>query len=270
MLQLFSFGSGSCGNCLYVRHDAEALLVDAGVGIRTVKRMVMEYGLRMDGLRGLLITHDHTDHIKAAGHLARSYRLPVYATSLVHKGMSRSYHTQAPVPPSQRCCIDPDAPFLLGGFRITPIPLPHDASENVGYAIEQGKHTLVIMTDIGHVTAQVRKYIGLADTLVIETDYDLDMLIHGPYPPQLKDRIMNGFGHLSNQQTAEVLAQHWHPRLRHICLCHLSGENNLPDLARQTIRQALADKGIEEGRDYHLHVFLRGTAVGPIEMRNEE
>lgn len=257
MLTLFSFSTGSCGNCLYVSNGTEALLVDAGVGIRTIKRTATEHGLDMSALRGLLITHDHADHVKAAGHLARAYQLDAYATAKVHKGMTSSFRTQAPVPRSRCRVIEPDVSFMLGHFYITPFSLPHDASENVGYAISSAGETLVVMTDVGHITNNVRKYIAAADILVIETDFDDDMLRNGPYPQPLKERITSGNGHLSNAQTAQILAEHWHPRLRTICLCHISGENNRPELPYLAVAEALATRGLRPGEDYQLIVLQR-------------
>lgn len=268
-LSLFSFSTGSCGNCLYVSDGTEALLVDAGVGIRTVKRAALEYGLNMNALQGVLITHDHTDHVKAAGHLAKAYHLRVYATAKVHRGMAYT-RTQAPVPRSQCQLIEPDTPFMLGHFHITPFALPHDASENVGYAISSAGETLVVMTDIGHITNNVRKYIAAADQLVIEADFDEDMLRKGPYPQQLKERITGGHGHLSNAQTAHILAEHWHPRLRTICLCHISEQNNRPELPYLSVSEALAEThGLHPGEDYQLIVLKRQvpTPVPPFYPR---
>lgn len=264
MLQLFSFGSGSSGNCLFVSNERDAVLVDAGVGIRSVKRWAQQYDLPMSRLRALLITHDHADHVRSAAQVVRQYNLPAYATAAVHRALAQGAHTLHPLPVPCRHVVDTDTPLILASLRVTPFALPHDATENVGYAIESEGHRLVIMTDVGHVSETAAKQIQQADSLVIEANYDPDMLRCGPYPEALKQRIANGYGHLSNRQTAEALATYASPALRNVCLCHLSEHNNLPQLAHRTVAQALALRGRIEARDYQLHVLRRQVPTGPL------
>lgn len=258
-----SIGSGSSGNCYYLSSGEEALLVDAGIGIRRLKRAMKEYGLNHNRLKGLIITHDHADHVKAAGHVSCDLSLPVYATELVHQGINRNYHSLKKIEPDMVRIITPDTPFTLAGFEITPFVIPHDSSQNVGYQLRCGSQTFTIMTDVGSATDDVLKYIGQANYLVIEANYDEEMLRGGKYPKVLQDRIMSGTGHLSNHQAAKALSDTFHPDLHHVWLCHLSEENNHPELARKTVEFHLRSFGIIAGKDFQLDILRRQMPTGP-------
>ncbi len=266
MLTLFVFGSGSCGNCYYLKADDDALIIDAGVGIRRMKRNVLEYGIKLNTLKALLITHDHADHVKNAGIISKDYNLDVYATQAVHDGIDRSFMIKQKVDLHHKKIISPNEPFVVSNFEITPFSLPHDASENVGYMIKHREDTFVIMTDVGDITDNVKEYIGKANHLVIEANYDPEMLRVGRYPDMLKERIKSGSGHLSNQQTAEALAKNLHENLQNVWLCHLSEENNHPELAKKTVETILRSFGIIAGKDFKLDVLRRKTPSGPFTL----
>lgn len=266
MLTLFVFGSGSCGNCYYLKSDNEALLIDAGVGIRRMKRNMSEYGIKMNTVKALLITHDHADHVKNAGTISKEYNLDVYATSKVHDGINHSYMIKQKVDDSRRKVITDGITFQIGNFVITPFLIPHDSNENVGYCIRYGEQTFCLMTDVGDVTDNVNHYIGEANHLVIEANYDPEMLRVGRYPDVLKKRIVNGNGHLSNHQTASTLSANFHENLRDVWLCHLSEENNHPELAKKTVETHLRSFGIIAGKDFRLEVLRRKVPSGPFEL----
>ncbi len=266
MLTFFSFGSGSCGNCYYLSTGTDAILIDAGVGSRRFKRNIREYGLNTSIIRGLLVTHDHADHIKNSGLISKEYSIPVYATALVHEGINRNYQVKYKIEEELAIKIVPDSPFTIGPFNITPFALPHDASENVGYYIEIDGTSFTIMTDVGTVTDNVNKYIQKTSNLVIEANYDSEMLKHGRYPDHLKKRIGSGIGHLSNSQTAEALSTNFHEKLKRVWLCHLSEENNHPVLARKTIDSYLSPKGITAGVDFTLEDLRRKCPTGPFKI----
>jgi len=266
MLSLFVFGSGSCGNCYYLKDEDEALLIDAGVGIRRIKRNITEYGIKMNLVKALLITHDHADHIKNAGVLSSEYNLDVYATEKVFEGEKRSYMIKQKVSDDHKRIIEPGVTFTIGGFEITPFSLPHDASENVGYCIRKGDETFCLMTDVGAVTDNVHHYIAEANYLVIESNYDPEMLRVGRYPEILKERIMSGTGHLSNHQTAKALSDNFHEHLKFVWLCHLSEENNHPELAKKTVDSHLRSFGIIAGKDFRLEVLRRKVPTGPFDL----
>ena len=265
MLQFVCFGSGSSGNCSYVSNGTDAVLIDAGIGIRRLKRYIREYGLKTSILRGVLITHDHSDHIKAAGYVSNDLNLKVFTTAAIHEGMRHNYHTMRKVEASHDVNIEKGVTFELGTtMRVTAFPLPHDATDNVGFCIETADgDTFCVMTDIGAPTEEVNAYISKANYLMIEADFDVEMLKNGPYPQHLKKRITSGTGHLSNDQTAQVLADNFHEGLRHVWLCHLSEQNNHPELARKTVEQKLRQYGIIAGVDFELDVLKRHVVSGP-------
>ena len=186
-LTFFSLGSGSCGNCYYLATESDAIIIDCGVSIRRFKKNMQEYGMKIGKVKGMIITHDHADHIKAAGKLSREYNIPVFATPLIHEGMDKNWQNSVKIPVENRHNIDKEEPFEIGSFRITAFPLPHDASENVGYYIEVGDYRFTIMTDVGDVTEHVKEYILKSTHLILEANYDEEMLRQGRYPEILKE-----------------------------------------------------------------------------------
>jgi phosphoribosyl 1,2-cyclic phosphodiesterase len=265
-LTFFSLGSGSCGNCYYLATETDAIIIDCGVGIRRFKKHMQEYGMKIGKVRGLLITHDHADHIKSAGKLSKEYALPVYATPLIHEGMDKNWQNSVKIPVENRHHIDKEEPFEIGCFRITAFSLPHDSSENVGYYIEVGDYRFTVMTDVGDVTENVKQYIQKSTHLILEANYDEEMLRQGRYPELLKERIASGNGHLSNKKAAMALAENCHTDLKNVWLCHLSEENNHPELARKTIESVLRSYGIIAGVDFSLDVLRRKIPTGPYEL----
>ena len=260
MLKFLSVGSGSSGNCYYLETaSGDAMLIDAGVGIRSLKKSLHEYGISMNSINRILITHDHADHIKAVGVISSEYSLPVYATRDVHGGIERNYCVPKKVPADNCRFIDKDARVRLGDFYITPFAVPHDSAGNVGYRIEAEGVTFCLMTDVGHVTEEMQRFIGEANYLVIEANYDKEMLWNGSYPQHLKVRIDGPTGHLSNNDCAEAIANHATTALKHVWLCHLSEENNHPVLALKTIEQVLRSYGIVMGKDFVVEDLKRKT-----------
>lgn len=263
MLHFVSFGSGSSGNCSMLYTENEAIIIDAGVGVRTLKKHLKSYGLTLQHALGVIITHDHADHVRSVGYLSNDLNLPVYTTAKVHDGIARNWSVRKKIAHEQRHDISKNVPFTLGSFVITPFGVPHDSTDNVGYIIEYCGITFVFMTDIGHLTDEMKQIIGSANYLVIEADYEEQMLQTGPYPQHLKKRIAGPLGHQSNRECAEALAENATPRLKHAWLCHLSDENNHPDLALKTVKQLLRNHGIvagnEPGADFQLDVLKRNT-----------
>ncbi|MCQ2257322.1 MAG: MBL fold metallo-hydrolase [Bacteroidaceae bacterium] len=260
-LTFLSIGSGSCGNCYCLSTDDDAILIDCGVSLRSLKKYLNEYGVKVGKIRGLLITHDHADHIKATGKFSAEYGIPVYATPLVHEGIRRI--CLSPVKSDNRRDIEKDVAFEVGPFKVTAFYLPHDASENVGYFIEIGEHKFCVMTDVGDATEAVKESIRKSNYLVLEANYDMEMLGQGRYPEELKRRIASGRGHLSNVKCATALAENFHEGIKNVWLCHLSEENNHPELARKTVETILRGYGIIAGVDFKLEVLRRKIPTGP-------
>lgn len=257
MLKFISFGSGSSGNCYYLFTDKEGILIDTGVSQRMLKKYFHQYGLPLNHVHHILITHDHADHIKAVGSLSGDLDIPVYATKDVHAGITDNYCIHRNIKTENKRFVEKNIPFQLGDFSITPFDVPHDSSDNVGYRIECEGVVFCLMTDIGHVTEEMKKYVGEANYLIIESNYDVEMLASGTYPEHLKKRIMGTEGHLSNRECAETIAANATEKLRRVWLCHLSEENNHPELARKTVEQALRSYGIIAGVEFNLDILKR-------------
>jgi phosphoribosyl 1,2-cyclic phosphodiesterase len=266
MLKFIAIGSGSSGNCYYLYTETDGLFIDAGVGIRGLKKHFKDYGLSLSKVHHILITHDHADHIKSVGSLSNEQHLPVYATRIVHQGIDRNYCVAKKVSSELRRYVEPGVTQQIGTFTVTPFTVPHDSSDNVGYELMTADVTFCIITDVGRITDEIAKYIGRADYLVIEANHDLEMLKNGPYPQYLKNRIISGSGHLNNTQCGEAIAQHMGEHLRHVWLCHLSEENNHPELARKTVESVLRSYGIVVGKDLMLDVLKRTMPTGIFEL----
>ena len=266
MLKFISFGSGSSGNCYYLSTATDGLIIDIGIGIRTLKKYCREYGVQLNSVKRILITHDHADHIKSVGALSHDMNLPVYATRRVHEGIDQNYCVTRKVATEHKMEIEVDKEIKLGDFVVRPFAVPHDASENVGYEIEVEGLVFVVITDCGSITDSIKEHINNADYLVIEANHDVEMLKNGPYPKYLQDRILSGTGHLSNTSCGDALVENMSEKLKHIWLCHLSEENNHPELARKTVEQILRSHGVIPGKDVELEVLKRKTPTGVYEL----
>lgn len=265
MLRFISFGSGSCGNCYYIGNETDGIIVDAGIGIRRIKRYFSEYGVRTSTLKAVLVTHDHYDHIKSVGLLSDAYNIPAYATEDVHFGIERSYKMTHKISALRKRTVVKGEPFMVGRFEVTAFKIPHDSNENVGYTIKTDEGVFSVMTDVGFATESVKACIRNSNFLVFESNYDIDMLRTGRYPEQLKDRIMSGNGHLSNSECANALAECWHEGLRHVWLCHLSEENNHPELAQKTVDTKIAGLGNGASEITKVTVLRRQVPTGPFD-----
>ena len=256
MIRFQCLASGSSGNCYFLGTTERGILIDAGIGMRSLVKGLRELGIELSQIHAVLITHDHADHVKSVGCLAQKHHLPVYATAKVHQAIAASrYLEEIPV---DRCFnVAYEEPFDLLGFRITPFAVPHDASDNVGYSIAFDEHRLTIATDVGHLTDDIERYMSLSTHLVIEANYDEEMLRQGSYPAFLRQRIVSPTGHLSNRETAEFLVRILRPEMKSIWLCHLSRDNNHPELAYKTVEMTLRSYGIVVGKDVRLTTLKR-------------
>lgn len=261
----FSLSSGSCGNSYYLGNDRYGILIDAGIGPRVIKKRLEQYGVSLSSIMAILVTHDHFDHIKSIGYLGDKLHIPVYATREVHKAILHHPFIQNSLNGSAKY-IEKGKPFQIEDFRITAFNVPHDSIDNSGYYIEFGNQRFTLATDVGAITDEMTTYIRKANHLVIESNYDEELLNNGRYPHHLKQRISSGSGHLSNRQTAEFLASNYSPDLKNICLCHLSGDNNNPELAYKTVEDHLRRSGVEVGKAVSLHILQRNILSPKIEF----
>lgn len=268
MLRFISFGSGSSGNCYYLLSEEGGLLIDAGIGVRTIKKAFRDYGLDLNSIRAILVTHDHFDHVSSVGSLSYQLSLPVYATKLVHEGIKRNYHVGRKIEEINKHFIEKGQQIDLAGFTITPFDVPHDSKDNVGFCIERRSATFCVITDIGHITDCIKSYISKATHMVIEANHDEEMLRMGPYPTILKDRISGGRGHLSNKLCGLAIAENMGEGLRNIWLCHLSEENNHPQLALKTVETILEENGKRVGERLSIEVLRRRTPTGIFDLES--
>lgn len=266
MLKFISFGSGSSGNCYMLMTPTDGLLIDIGVGLRGLKKNFKDYGLSMSHIHHVLITHDHADHIKSVGSFSKDYQVPVYATEKVHEGINKNYCVQQKVLPELKRFVEKGKTIRIGEFFVTPFSVPHDSSDNVGYMIEAEGVCFCIITDAGYVTDEMKPFISKANYLVIEANHDEEMVNNGPYPQFLKGRILSKTGHLSNRSCGLALVENMTEELRYVWLCHLSEENNHPELARKTVESILRDYGIIVGVDVKMEVLKRTTPSGVYEL----
>ncbi len=256
MLKFISFGSGSSGNCYYIFTDTHGILIDIGISMRKLQKYFNDYGLSLKDVNAILVTHDHADHVKSVGNASINYNLPVYATKETHEGIRRNYCVRKKVADENKRIITKNEPIRFGSMEITPFHVPHDSMDNIGFKICEDDTVFCLMTDIGHVTDEMAGFIGEADYLVIEANHDEEMLKNGPYPEHLKLRVAGDNGHLSNRKCAESIYRHASGKLKHVWLCHLSQENNHPELARIAIEQAL-EKAPQINRQVKLDILKR-------------
>lgn len=234
--------SGSAGNALLLECGRDRMLVDAGLSLDAFERALGRAGLAPRDVRGAVLTHEHDDHARGAGPLSRAAGTRVYATAATLDAAAETL-AGADVTP-----IAPGTPFAVGPFEVTAFPVPHDAAEPVGLAVTAAGRRVVIATDLGAADGVLDAHLAQADLAVLESNYDLGLLHVSGYPWFLKNRILGGRGHLSNDDAARALARTAGParaagRRRGVYLVHLSDTNNLAALARDTVRAALDGAG---------------------------
>jgi phosphoribosyl 1,2-cyclic phosphodiesterase len=238
-LRFASLGSGSEGNALLVEtHDASGpfrILVDCGFGLKEAERRLRALGCEPESIGAILVTHEHGDHIGGVFRLAAAHSIPVYLSHGTLQACSPSGSVNERVR-----LLDPHLPVDLGGFRVEPIAVPHDAREPVQFVLDDGRVRLGVLTDLGHGSAHVIGALARLDALVLETNHDAGMLAANPhYPDSLKRRIGGRWGHLSNAEAARILAAIDQRRLKRVIAAHLSQHNNRADLARSALAGAL-------------------------------
>lgn len=262
------FASGSSGNCYYLGTRESGILIDAGISARTIHKYLRGMGLDFDNIRAVLITHDHADHIRAVGTLGERVHIPIYATRQIHEGIDRNYGVKEKLRTSRRY-FEKEQEWQLGDMTINTFGISHDSTDCVGYVIDYQNQRFVIATDCGSPNERMEQFIRTANHLVIEANHDEHLLLNGPYPTYLKERILSPRGHQSNLTCAELLARNYHEGLRNIWLCHLSLENNDPMVAFDTVAGCLRERNIEPGRDVYLATLERLTPT-PIYVLNND
>lgn len=255
-MQIHILASGSTGNAIYLNMGNTHLLVDAGISTRRVERGLAELGVRVSDLDGVLITHEHQDHIRGLEVLLKKYRLPVYTRRATWEAIPG---WQAFPQESWRRVT---REFSIKDVDVETFRISHDAADPVGFCFYHARRKWVIATDLGVINPAAEKALAWADLVVLEANHDLDMLANGPYPRFLKQRILGQQGHLSNLAAGEVLGRIPRRDRMEVFLAHLSQHNNRPELARETVSKLLGDKGCQVGEEVALHLTYPDQRCG--------
>lgn len=234
-MRLCSIASGSSGNCIYVGTDTTHLLVDAGISGKRTEAGLNDLGISASDLDGILITHEHNDHIHGLGVLARRYGIPIYGTKETLEAISKM-SSVGKMDSSLFQMINPDDKFCIKDITVNSMHISHDAAAPVAYRLSHGKKKIGIITDLGCFNDYTVENLKGMDALLIEANHDIRMLQVGPYPYYLKQRILGEKGHLSNEASGRLLGCLLHDNMKQVVLGHLSKENNMAELAYETVR----------------------------------
>ena len=255
-MRFCSIASGSSGNCIYVGSEDTHLLVDVGISGKRIEQGLNTLDLTGRDIDGILITHEHSDHIKGLGVVARKYHIPVYMTEGTADALTRV--NLGKIPEGIFHEIREDEPFAIKDLTIHPFTIPHDAAQPVGYRVECNTQSVGIATDLGNYNDYIVKNLQGLDALLLEANHDIHMLQVGKYPYYLKQRILGDRGHLSNENAGRLLCRLLHDNMKAIFLGHLSRENNYEELAYETVcsEVTLGDNPYKS-RDFKIQVAKR-------------
>ena len=228
MLRVRNLSSGSKGNATLVWTDETAILIDAGISALQIRRRVADSGLEIEDVDAILVSHEHIDHVRGTKTLSGRYGKTVYAT--------KDTWGSGKIDAENRGVLKSE--LVFGDISVRTFPVPHDAADPVGFEIFHEDRKLVAVTDIGHVPPYLKETISDADVVIIESNHDVDMLMNGPYPYYLKQRILGADGHLSNDDCADALRESLNPDAVAVMLAHLSEENNRPELAKKAAEES--------------------------------
>ena len=265
-MRLCSIASGSSGNCTYVGSETTHLLVDIGISGKKTESGLNDLGLKGSDMDGILLTHEHADHVAGLGVFVRKYEIPIYAT----KGTIRALKNMKQVGPIEDalfCEIQEDKKFIIKDLTVNPMKISHDAAQPVAYRIQYGRKKIGICTDLGIFNDYTVESLRGMDAVLIEANHDVNMLQVGPYPYYLKQRILGDKGHLSNENSGRLLCKILHDGLQSIILGHLSKENNLPELAYEAVRLEInmGDNPYHAG-DFRMMVAKRDEISQVVEL----
>lgn len=254
MLKYCSIGSGSSGNCHVITYKDTGILIDAGLAGKTITSGIKQADFDIDKIQGIFITHEHSDHIKGAGIMSRKLDIPIYANLKTWCGMKDKIGN---IKEENMVVFENDRTYALGDIKIRPFSIPHDSEDAVGYNIYSENEKMSIATDIGYVTENIRRNLKGSKLVILESNYDPNMLMMGKYSYSLKKRIMSEGGHLSNEEAASFCTELVDGGTEMILLAHLSKDNNFPELAYATSKNVLTNNQMIVGKDLILDVLSR-------------
>lgn len=256
-MRFCSLYSGSSGNCIYVGSDNTHLLIDVGVSMKKVVGALQEIDVKPEELSGILITHEHSDHIGGLGVFLRKYGIPVYSTSETLEAVSQ-YKNLGKVDLSLFQGIEPEQSFQIKDLWVKPISIWHDAVDPVCYTVSDDNKKISVATDMGDYNEHIVDALSGADAMLIEANHDIRMLEVGPYPYHLKQRILGKRGHLSNERGGQLVRELLNNHIKGIYLGHLSKENNYPELAYEAVKNELfGNPYSNDCRDFNMMVANR-------------
>ncbi len=262
-MRLCSIASGSSGNCIYVGSEATHLLVDVGISGKKTEAGLNSLGLKPSDLDGILITHEHADHINGLGVLSRKYGIPIYATPGTIEAILTCSNV-GKIDESLFREVKADTKIIIKDLGVNPMRISHDAAEPVAYRISYGSKKVGICTDLGIYNDYTVECLKGMDAVLLEANHDVNMLQVGPYPYYLKQRILGDRGHLSNENSGRLLSRILHDKLQAIILGHLSKENNLPELAYEAVRMEITmGDNPYKANDFRMMVANR-SEVSPV------
>lgn len=239
-MRFVSIASGSSGNCIYVGSDHTHLLVDAGISNKRIEQGLNELGVKGSELTAIVVTHEHSDHTKGLGVLARKYGVPIYGTKETLEEISGMKYL-GEYPKELLCPVLPDVDFQVGDLTVKPFSIDHDAANPVAYRIQNGGKSVAVATDMGHYSQYTIDHLQGLDAILLESNHDVRMLETGPYPYYLKRRILGDYGHLSNENAGRLLNCILHDNMKKVLLGHLSKENNYEELAYETVKLEITE-----------------------------
>ena len=265
-MRFVSIASGSSGNCIYVGSEHTSLLVDVGISKKRIEEGLRSIDRSCQECDGILITHEHIDHVQGLGVLARRYQIPIYATEgTIHAILE--CRNLGKFPEGIFHEIREDEPFTLGDMDIHPFAISHDAAQPVGYRMEHGGRAVAVATDLGIYDSYIVDHLKGLDAVLLEANHDEKMLEVGSYPYPLKRRIAGAKGHLSNTMAGQLLCEILHSNLKEVLLGHLSKENNYEALAYETVAaEVTAGDNPFHSSDFHLSVAKRSEVSPLIEV----
>ncbi len=253
-IRLCSLSSGSSGNCIYVGSENTGLLVDCGVSGKEILENLKNIGVCTSTIKGILVTHEHSDHTKGIGVISRKLNIPIYANAKTWAGMVDCI---GKISADNIRHFDTGVDFELNELTVKAYNIPHDASEPVGYSFRLGSRKVCIATDLGYFSDEVKENTKGADMVLLEANHDVEMVKVSSYPYFLKRRILSDVGHLSNEAAGHAVMELLNSGVKKILLGHLSKENNFPELAYQTVKNILDANHITIGKDIELEVAPR-------------
>lgn len=253
-MRLCSISSGSSGNCVYLESEHTRVLIDAGTSGRQIEVLLKSMGVDPRTLDGIFVTHEHGDHIHGVGVLSRRFDIPIFANEKTWLAMRKRI---GKIVPRNIYVFENNRYFSFQDIDVFPFSIFHDAADPVGYVFSQDDDKVTVLTDTGYINEHMKETIVGSQIYYLEANHDIEMLRVGPYPPELKQRILSQHGHMSNIDTANVLSEILSGEGESVILAHLSEENNLPDLAYHTVDDLLLEDGLDTNRDMRLIVAPR-------------